>query len=337
MSPRALLILVLSLGVVAPACKKGTSNAAADAGPAKRLSLTPEEKTMVLAKVGQRTILLGDFAELLESMDEFDRLRYQSPERRKELLNELVNVELLAQEAERKGYDKDPETAQEVRMVLRDALLRELHKADTAPTDIPTAEARAYFDAHLADYTDPERRRVSAIVLRDEPMAKTVLAKAQKAKTAVEWGQLVRQFSTDAQAKSDVPADLAGDMGLVSAPGQERGSNPRIPEAVRVAAFTLSEVDTVADRVVAADEKFYVLKVTQKQDARARGFEEAKRSIVVKLASDRALAKEKELLATLKGKLNVSIDEAELAKVHVESTAAPNLATPPHEHAPHKP
>ncbi len=290
---------------------------------------------MVLAKVGERTILLGDFAELLESMDEFDRLRYQSPERRKELLNELANVELLAQEAEAKGYDKDPETQQEVRMVLRDALLRELHKNDVAPADIPVIQARAYFDAHIAEYTDPERRRVSAIVLRDEPMAKTVLSKALKAKTAVEWGQLVRQFSTDAQAKGDVPADLAGDLGLVTGPEHERGTNTRIPEPVRAAAFLLGKVDDVADHVVAADEKFYVLRLTQKQEPRSRGFEEAKRSIVVKLASDRALAKEKEFLAGLKGKLNLSIDESELAKVRLVDTtdAMPAAQAQPVEHA----
>lgn len=291
---------------------------------------------MVLAKVGDRTVLLGDFAELLESMDEFDRLRYQSPERRKELLNELINVELLAQEAEKKGYDKDPATQQEVRMVLRDALLRELHKEDVAPEDIPVTEARAYFDAHIADYTDPERRRVSAIVLKDEPMATSVLDKAKKAKTAVEWGQLVRSYSTDAQAKADLPPDLIGDLGLVSAPGNERGVNARIPEPVRKAAFALDKVDVPFDEVVRADEKFYVLKMTQKQEPRARNFEEAKRSISVKLATDRAIAKEKELLEKLKGKLNVSIDEAELSKVKIDEAAAAAAAggAAPHQHKP---
>ncbi len=346
LAPRSRICLALAMLATVAAllcCKKTGVESNVDAGPTKRLSLTPEQKTMVLAKVGTRTILLGDFAELLESMDEFDRLRYQSPERRKELLNELVNVELLAQEAEAKGYDKDPDTQQEVRMVLRDALLREMHKADVAPADIPLSEARAYFDAHVAEYTDPERRRVSAIVLRDEPMAKTVLSKALKAKTAVEWGALVRQFSTDAQAKGDVPADLAGDIGLVSAPGQDRGANPRVPEAVRAAAFSCSKPEEIADHVVAADEKFYVVRLTQVQPAHARGFEEAKRSIVVKLASDRALAKEKELLAALKGKLKVSIDEAELGKVRIDEAAAASLpglqpaSAAPHTHAPQKP
>ena len=85
-------------------CKScGDDSATADAGHAQTSSLTPEQAAKVLAKVGDRTITLGDYVAALEHMDQFDRLRYQSPERRKELLDELVEVELLAQEATAKG------------------------------------------------------------------------------------------------------------------------------------------------------------------------------------------------------------------------------------------
>src|SRR5438128_6367199 len=57
-------------------------------------SLTPEQAAKVLAKVGDKTITLGDYVAALEHMDQFDRMRYQSPERRKELLGEMINVEL---------------------------------------------------------------------------------------------------------------------------------------------------------------------------------------------------------------------------------------------------
>src|SRR6187200_3423370 len=68
--------------------------------------LTPELARQVLAKVGEREITLGEYAETLERMDPFERLRFQSPDRRKQLLNEIVQVELLAEEAKRRGLDK---------------------------------------------------------------------------------------------------------------------------------------------------------------------------------------------------------------------------------------
>src|SRR5678816_2494851 len=78
-------------------CKScGDNSATEDAGEhAQTSSLTPEQAAKVLAKVGDSTITLGDYVAALEHMDQFDRLRYQSPERRKELLDELVEVCLL--------------------------------------------------------------------------------------------------------------------------------------------------------------------------------------------------------------------------------------------------
>src|SRR5262249_40283867 len=159
------------------------------------------------AKVGDKVITLGDYAAAIDHMDNFDRLRYQSLERRKELLTEMINVELLAREATLKGYDKEPAAQQEIRSILRDAMLKDAGRGAPAPADIPEADVRAYFDAHKADYKDPERRRASIIVLKEEPAAKDVLEQAKKAQTATQWGELVRAKSIDPQAKANVPVD----------------------------------------------------------------------------------------------------------------------------------
>jgi DNA-directed RNA polymerase subunit F len=287
----------------------------AHAGPSQ---LTPEQSAKVLATVGDVTITLGDYVAALEHMDQFDRLRYQSPERRKELLDDLIEVELLAREATAKGYDKDPVAQQELRSILRDALLKESRLGAPEPNAIPEDEVRAYFDAHKADYRDPERRRLSLIVLRDEVSAKAVLEQAQKAPNATQWGDLVRNKSSDAQARANVPVDLAGDFGLVSPPGDARGDNSRIPAEVRAAAYEIAAVNEVLPRVVKSGDRFYVVRLTQKTDARERTFAEAERSIRVKLSQDKIRAKEDETLASLRTQFPVQIDEAVLATVKVE-------------------
>lgn len=285
-------------------------------------SLTPEETQKVLAKVGDKTITLGDFVAVLERMDQFDRLRYQSAERRKELLDELINIELLAQEATDKGYDKDPQAQEEMRIVLRDAFLAEAHKDAIKPADIPEAEVRAYYDAHLAEYTDPERRRVSALVTRDEASATAAIAAAKSAKTAAEWGELVRARSIDPTAKADVPVDLLGDLGIASPPGDPRGDNPRVPEALREALFQMKNVGDVSDKPVRVQDRLYVLRFTGKTEPRKRAFEEAERVIRVKLTQDKLRAREKAMLSDLRKQFPVEVDQKVLATVHVSAPDA---------------
>ncbi|MDB4943796.1 MAG: Peptidyl-prolyl cis-trans isomerase PpiD [Labilithrix sp.] len=318
-SAGAALVLALALALAGcKSCDSGAGGGGDDGGHAQATSLTPEQARQVLARVGDETITLGDYAAALEHMDQFDRLRYQSKERRKELLDEMITVKLLAKEAIAKGYDKDPVAQQEVRAILRDSMLAEARKNAPTPADVPEADVRAFFEAHRADYKDPERRRLSVIQLKDEASAKDALAAAKKAAGPAQWGELVRARSIDPQARANVPVDLAGDVGIVSPPGDPRGENTRVPEEVRVAAFAIPEVGAVGDGVVAAKGRFYVVRLTQKLAAHERTYEEAERSIRVKLAQDKLRAKEDELIADLRRTVKVEVDDAALATVKVD-------------------
>jgi DNA-directed RNA polymerase subunit F len=308
------VLAFLLAGLASGGCKSCSGDAGADAGASPTGLLTDKQAAQVLAKVGDREITLGEYTAALEHMDQFDRLRYQSPERRKELLDEMINVELLADEAIAKGYDKDALTQQELRAILRDAMLAKAHEGAPTPAEIPESEVRAWFEAHRADYRDPERRRVSVIATGSEAVANEVLGRAKKS-TAVEWGELVRSKSIDPQARSNVPVDLAGDLGIVSPPGDPRGENPRVPSEVRSALFAVADVGGVADKPVASGGRFYLVRLTQKLAAHERGYEEAERSIRVKLAQDKMRAKEDALLAELQKSVKVEIDEAALATV----------------------
>ncbi|HEY3816732.1 MAG TPA: peptidyl-prolyl cis-trans isomerase [Polyangiaceae bacterium] len=305
-------------GLACSSCKRASSGSSADAGVASSGALTPQQAAQVLARVGDRTITLGDFEAALEHLDQFDRMRYQSPERRKELLGEMIDVMLLADEARAKGYDKDPVTQQELREILRDAMLKTAREGVPAPNEIPAEDVRAYYDAHRADFHDPERRRVSAIVLSSEATAATTLDTARKANGA-QWGELVRAKSTDALAKSNTPIEMAGDFGFVSPPGDARGANQRVPEEVRAAIFDVDKVGDVLPRVVkAGNGKYYVVKLTGRTEAHDRTLEDSERQIRVKLAQDDIRAREVALLDDLRRQYPVKIDEAALGQVSVQ-------------------
>lgn len=318
--------LALAMAAVACSHPSGLGGAGPADGGGAVGTLSPEEASQVLAHVGDRTITLGDYVAALQHMDQFDRIRYSAPARRRELLGEMIDVMLLADEARDKGYDKDPATQQEVREVLRDALLKKAREGVPAPEDIAAPEVQAYFDAHRADFHDPERRRVSAIVLPTASAAAPVLAAAAKAPPS-QWGELVRTKSIDerggaaarpSKRELEGPVDLAGDLGFVSPPGDLRGTNVRVPEEVRAAVFEIGNVGDVLPRVVSAGGKFYVVKLESKAEGRDRTLQDAERSIRVKLSQDKARAAEDALLEELRTQYPVQIDEAVLAQVKVD-------------------
>ena len=317
--PRAVVLAVAALVAASPSC--GKSAPKTDAGTATH-GLTPEQSAQVLARVGDRTLTLGQYLAALEHMDPFDRLRYHSAERRKELLGEMIDVLLLADEARAKGYDKDPVTEQEIREILRDAMLKKAHEGVPAPNEVPDEQVRVYYETHRADFRDPERRRVAAIVLPNEAAATMALDLARKSSPA-QWGDIVRTKSSDPQASSNVPADLAGDFGFVGPIGDPRGDNPRVPAEVRAAVYEIANVGDVFPRVVrSANGKFYVVKLSAKTDAHDRTLQEAERTIRVKLTQDKMREKEKDLLDELARQFPVTIDENELARVHVDMPEA---------------
>jgi peptidyl-prolyl cis-trans isomerase C len=315
---RPLLALLLLPPSLAAACSRPRPDVApeVESAPAPGGGLTAEESAQVLARVGDHTITLGDYAAAVEHMSSFDRIRYQAPERRRELLHEMVDVVLLADEARDAGYDKDPLVEQEIREVLRDAYLQKAREGAPNPAEIPDQEVRAYYDAHKADFHDPERRRVSALVLTSAAAAGAAL-EAAKTATGTQWGDLVRAKSIDPQAKANVPADLAGDFGFTSPPGDERGQNARIPEEVRAAVFEAGAVGDLVAHPVKSGSKFYVVKFAGKSDAHDRSLADADRSIRVKLSQDALVVREKMMIDALRKQYPVQIDEAALAKVSV--------------------
>ena len=324
--PMKLRPLAGALFVVLVGCNEAPLKPSpADAG-SPITGLPADQAARTVAKVGDRTITLADFARTIERMDQFDRLRYQSKERRRELLEEMIDVELLAAEAKRLGLDKDPEATDAYRLILREAILDEAHKKVPTPAQIGEQEVRAYYDAHADKFVETERRRVTAIVMTDKKEAAKVLKEALKVKSATEWGQLFAKSSVTASKLGPTnPGELAGDLGIVGPPDDPKGVNPKVPEPIRIAAFKLKDVGEVGADLVEAEGRQFIVRLQGITKAHKRTFAEAERSVRVLIAQDKRAEAEKELEAELRKQYPVEIDEAALAAVKTP----PALDKPP--------
>lgn len=290
-----------------------------EGGPAAPAGLTPEMASRVLAKVGERTITLGDFAATLESMDQFNRLRYQSKERRKELLDEMIDVELLAADAKARGLDKEPETEEAIRQILHQQMLTEARRGLPPPADLPQDEVRAYYEAHRAEFREPERRQVAQIPCKDKDAAQKALADAKKAHTPAEWGEVYAKHSVEPPRKGPgaPPPEMAGQLGFVTAPTETIGENTRVPAALRAAVFQIGAVGEVLDHPVQDGAAWYVVRMSGKNEAHERTYQEAERSIRVRILQERIARREKELEAELRRQFPVTIDDKALGAVEL--------------------
>lgn len=314
----ASLVAVLAVFCLSGCKERAVKRVVSDEG-GQPLNMYPNQAEYVLAKVGDKNITLGDYAATLERMDRFDRLRYKTPERRRELLDEIITVELLAQEAERRGLDKDPQAQQAVREVLRDAIMRDARKDVTEPSAFSEQQVRAYYDAHMHEYQEPERRRLSSIIVTDQKKAEELLKKAQGITDQEVWGKLVLEHSEQYKSeKYEGPVETAGDLGLVGPPGDERSSNPRVDEAMREAAFGVEKAGQMVPKVLSgADGKFYVVRVDVINPGHSRSFADAERTIRIMLTQQQIAEREAQFEQELRKKYPISIDEKALSEAKI--------------------
>ncbi len=332
---------VLAVGSL-PACEACSNGAprvsiAADAGAGGRL--TPEQASQVLAKVGARSITLGDFAAALERMDPFERMRYQTKDRRQALLDEMINVELLAREAERRGLDRRPETIELVRQFQRDELLARLRASLPRPAELPAADVSRYYQEHRAEFVEPEQRRGAELVLNDAELARKVLSEAAAA-SPDRWRELVQKHApaaASAGAPSAAPAagdktaarppiDVAGDLGFLArepdadaAPSQE---SP--PPAVREALFRIAPPSGVYPEPVTVEGRHHVVRLVSVREARQRSLAEVDTLIRLRLVERREDEAKRALLDELRRQTAVKVDEAALEHIEpAQPTSAP--------------
>jgi len=310
---RSLLVVsFLALGPLAVACNEKAVKRPPDGGTIPG-GLTMEQAQKPLAKFGDHVITLGDFAQALADMPEYERLRYQSIDRRKELLRSMIDVQLLADEAKRLGLDKDGTVGEEQRQILvswmRGKILSEL----PPPSALPESEVRAFYDANIDLYREPERRRVAQIVTKDEATAKKAYDEAKKA-TPTEWGALVKKHSDEKPGETEAP-EMAGDLGYLTAPSDTHPPvSNKVTLEIRTAAFALKSVGDVASPF--KDLKgWHVIKVIAKNDARDQSYSDVERTIRIRLLQEKRAAKEKALIDETRAAVKVEIDETALMQL----------------------
>jgi peptidyl-prolyl cis-trans isomerase C len=312
-------LLGIALGYgFALGCHKNDSES--HAAPAKGAGAGPSappqsaaELNAPLAKIDDVTITLGEFQDRINRQSPYIRARYTSLEQKKEFLESLIRFEVLAKEAYRRGLDKDPEVVRTMKQVMIQKLMRDEFDTNVTADKIADDEMKKYYDANVADYVKPEEVRASAIIIKNKAQADRVLleAKGDAGKTNKGFRDLVGKYSQDEETKL-----RGGDLRYFDA------STKDLPPAVVKGAFALINTGDVSPVVDAGNGSFYILKQTGRRKAMTKSFDEAKAQIRNKLFREKRLQAQKDFVDNLKAKAKIEIEEANLAKVRIDTSSA---------------
>lgn len=319
MNRRLLALLLLStLGSIALACSDGEEGSGGGGADQPRVhGLTEEEAAQTLAKIGDHTITVGEFAEEIANKGPFLRTRYNSPERRRELLDQMVRFELLAQEAEARDFDDAPEVQRTRKQILIRRFLKQEYEDRIQPTDVTDDEVRAYYEAHPAEFHQPEQVRISHILFASEAEATRVLHQIQASPTDVRlFRQLAEQYDTDPATR-----DRFGEVGFFSRPAERRDGEPEVPEEVATAAFSMETIGAVYPEVVHSSRGYEILKLTGRRAALDRGLEEASRPIRNRLWRERREHEIEALIERLTSEADVEEHLDVLDQIHIDVPA----------------
>ena len=314
MVPPSMAVVVPRLGCAGLAlvllghCNRGDEDRAAGDSP---------DRT-VLARIDDATITLADFERRMQELPPYVRSRYAAPERRKEMLDNLVRFEVLAREARKRGYQRDPDVIRFAKQRLVEKMIAEEIDAQLQPEDLPEADLAAFYRANPALFTQAEAVRVSQIVVSDRARAVELSAQARALGPKDEAGfrRLVSQHSLDDDSRL-----RGGDLTFI-----ERASTDH-PAAVVAAAFALRQVGDVSDPV-ASDRGFHVLRLTQRRAGFLRPFEEVKADVRKRLHQQRRAERVQAWVAEMRKNVKVELFEDKLEALGDKTPDHPPLKTP---------
>ena len=239
--------------------------------PREVFATTAVPTRAVATSRGAMLLTAAEVAEEINRRTPTLRAAFTDPVRVEQLARDLVRDRVLAEAARRAGLLEDAEVKRELERTLARVLLERAHAADRGPT-LDEATARAFYDAHLADYTKPEAVRVLAIVLATREEAVRVRAEVNGVGER-RFGVVARRASTDPQSRR-----RDGSLGWLFV-----GSRP---ESTLIEAALALRVGETAALPLEIDGRFYIVRTVERRAPEPVTFERARSAIVSRLQAE---------------------------------------------------
>ena len=269
----------------------------------------------ILARVGSRDVTVAEFRVAMARQGVNPRV-FNAPEARRELLNELVRIELMAEGAEQEGLFDDPEVRRAVELFAANRLQMQLLAAASNEVRVTDEEVSAFYAKHAGEFIVPERAHVAVLQISVPRAASDVkkrelLAKANKVRqeaaalpaTTPNFGSLAVKYSDDTDTRYK-----GGDAGWLS---RESDGRRWDAEVIKVA-FMLKNPGELSP-VISSDNAFYILKLIEHRVSSRIPLKQVGSNLRRKMEDQRRREVIDRYIADLRKGVSVKIDEKLLA------------------------
>jgi peptidyl-prolyl cis-trans isomerase C len=205
-----------------------------------------EDADPVVARVAGHSLRVSEVSRRLAALPKYQLSSFGATptEVRRRFVESVLVPELFyAAESDRLKLPARPDVASRLRDARGRALIDQVRK-DGAAKGVPEEEMKAYFEAHLGEFDQPERLRLSRILTDDETLARKILADVRGAGGPERWVKLAREHSVDEATKM-----RGGSLGFVFPDGRTEFPQLRVDAALYSAAAGVKDGELVAEPV----------------------------------------------------------------------------------------
>jgi len=199
-------------------------------------------------------------------------------EHMQEVLEELVNTELMAQDAVARGLDRSVDVQQRWEYLRRGFFAQEWLRRQQEQLSVSSEDIQAYYEQNKLGFREPGRVRLRQLVVGTEDQAKRALAQLHGG--TMRFEDLTQQIST---------APTAADGGMLkpwvmradekqflygSEQEAEAAGVISLDPALEAAAFAIDQVDNYSGYVKGSDGRFHIFQLAERQEAKQQAIGE---------------------------------------------------------------
>ena len=265
----------------------------------------------VVASYKGGKVTSGDITQEFERLPAPSRTYLSAPERKRQFVENLVMNNLLFEEGQHAGYDKDPEIDRQVTDLRKRLVVQRVMRQYQTPPNVTDEQVRTYYDQNPMLYSTTQIH-ASHILVKDEGIAKQILAELRA--HPEKFADLAREKSTDT-----ISAKKGGDLGTF-------GAGRMVPEFEKVA-FALKPGE-ISD-VVKTQYGYHIITVIDRKEGEPKPFDQVKEQIRATLRNRALQDQVQGHFEQLKKDADLHIDDDALARLNPPPPAPGQPPTPP--------
>lgn len=234
----------------------------------------------------------------------------RDPKTKQEFLQGWLAQEILYRQALQDKLSDKPEVQRVVHDLTRQALSQQLMNEQLASKiNITDSDLQTYYAANKNKYVEPERAKISHILVNEEDRAKELL---KRLKDGADFAALAKEFSQDEGTKAN-GGQIAEDV-LKGSPVPGVGDANEINAGIFAA-----KAPAVLDKPFKTDKGWEIVKVEERQEQRQKSFDEISQQVAMQLLRQKREEVQREYIKEMMDKHQVVIHTSAFAPAQQET------------------